>query len=126
MTLFEKYGGIQTVKSVVKAFYIQVLKNEALKFHFHGIDTERLINHQVIFIAHMLGKPAEINVEKTLRDSHKGRKISENDFNKIIHILHDVLFEHSVEEDDIAAILNLMRSHSSDIVDIYSRPPLNT
>jgi hypothetical protein len=36
-----------------------------------------LIHHQIGFISHLLGKPANIHVEKVLTHSHKGRCIAE-------------------------------------------------
>jgi len=54
-----------------------LLKNYKLKPYFENIDTERLIHHQIGFISHLLGKPANIHVEKVLTHSHKGRCIAE-------------------------------------------------
>ena len=82
MTLFDKYGGVPTVTLIVRAFYKEVLSNYKLKPYFVGIDAERLINHQIGFISHLLGKPANIHVEKVLSDSHKGRRISEDAFDE--------------------------------------------
>jgi truncated hemoglobin YjbI len=45
MTLFDKYGGVPTVTSIVRASYKEVLKNYKLKPYFENIDTERLIHH---------------------------------------------------------------------------------
>ncbi|MFN6102633.1 MAG: hypothetical protein ACK423_12930 [Burkholderiales bacterium] len=53
------------------------MKNYKLKPYFENIDTERLIHHQIGFISHLLGKPANIHVEKVLTYSHKGRCIAE-------------------------------------------------
>jgi len=94
MTLFDKYGGVPTVTLIVRAFYKEVLSNYKLKPYFVGIDAERLINHQIGFISHLLGKPADIHVEKVLSDSHKGRRISEDAFDEVLHTLHDVLVDH--------------------------------
>ena len=55
-TLFDKYGGVPTVTSIVRAFYKEVLKNYKLKPYFENIDTERLIHHQIGFISHLLGE----------------------------------------------------------------------
>ena len=118
MTLFDKYGGVPTVTLIVRAFYKDVLTNYKLKPYFEGIDAERLINHQIGFISHLLGKSADIHVEKVLSHSHKGRRISEDAFDEVLHILHDVLVAHKMEEDDIKAVAELVLSHKKDIVEI--------
>ena len=118
MTLFDKYGGVPTVTLIVRAFYKEVLSNYKLKPYFVGIDAERLINHQIGFISHLLGKPANIHVEKVLSDSHKGRRISEDAFDEVLHTLHDVLVAHKMEEADIKAVADLVLSHKNDIVEI--------
>jgi len=97
-----------------------VLSNYKLKPYFAGIDAERLINHQIGFISHLLGKPADIHVEKVLSHSHKGRRISEDAFDEVLHILHDVLVAHKMEEDDIKAVADLVLSHKKDIVEIQN------
>jgi truncated hemoglobin YjbI len=118
MTLFDKYGGVPTVTLIVRAFYKEVLVNYKLKSYFEGIDAERLIHHQIGFISHLLGKPADIHVEKVLIDSHKGRRISEDAFDEVLHILHDVLVAHKMEEADIKAVADLVLSHKDDIVEL--------
>ena len=81
MTLFDKYGGVPTVTSIVRAFYKEVLKNYKLKPYFENIDTERLIHHQIGFISHLLGEvltahkmePDDIKAVADLVISNKGK-----------------------------------------------------
>lgn len=120
MTLFDKYGGVPTVTLIVRAFYKEVLSNYKLTPYFAGIDTERLVDHQIQFISHLLGKPANIHVEQVLSHSHKGRRISEDSFDEVLHILHDVLVAHNMEEADIKAVADLVLSHKNDIVEIQN------
>jgi len=103
---------------IVRAFYKEVLGNPKLKPYFVGIDAERLIHHQIGFISHLLGKPANIHIEKVLITSHKGRRISADAFDEVLHILHDVLVAHKMEEGDIKAVADLVLSHKMDIVEI--------
>lgn len=120
MTLFDKYGGVPTVTSIVRAFYKEVLKNYKLKPYFENIDTERLIHHQIGFISHLLGKPANIHVEKVLTHSHKGRRISEDAFDEVMFLLGEVLVAHKMEPDDIKAVADLVISYKGDIVEIQN------
>ena len=105
---------------IVRAFYKEVLGNYKLKPYFEGIDAERLIHHQIGFISHLLGKPADIHIEKVLSHSHKGRRISEDAFIEVLHILSDVLVAHKMEEADIKAVADLVLSHKNDIVEIHN------
>jgi truncated hemoglobin YjbI len=120
MTLFDKYGGVPTVTSIVRAFYKEVLKNYKLKPYFENIDTERLIHHQIGFISHLLGKPASIHVEQVLSHSHKGRRISEDAFDEVMFLLGDVLTAHKMEPDDIKAVADLVISYKGEIVEIQN------
>ena len=52
--------------------------------------------------------------------SHKGRRISEDAFDEVLHILHDVLVAHKMEEADIQAVAELVISHKKDIVEIQN------
>jgi len=53
-----------------------------------------------------------------LSDSHKGRRISADAFDEVLHILHDVLVAHKMEEADVNAVADLVLSHKKDIVEI--------
>lgn len=118
MNLFDKYGGVPTVTLIVKSFYKYVFSNYLLKPYFDGIDTNRLIQHQIGFISHLLGKPANTDVEMVLSSSHKGRRISESAFDEILYILNKVLVENKMEEADIKAVEDLVISYKNNIVEI--------
>lgn len=126
MTLFDKYGGVATVTLIVRAFYKEVLGNPKLKPYFVGIDAERLIHHQIGFISHLLGKPANIHIERVLKNSHKGRRISEDAFNEVLHILQEVLVNHKMEEADINAVADLVLSYKDDIVELPNTVRVHT
>ena len=60
MTLFDKYGGVPTIRLIVKAFYDEVLNRPHLEKYFEGVDMPRLIEHQIEFVAYAFessGKP---------------------------------------------------------------------
>ncbi len=96
------------------------MKNYKLRPYFEKIDTERLIHHQIGFISHLLGKPANIHVEKVLTHSHKGRRISEDAFDEVMFLLGEVLVAHKMEPDDIKAVADLVISYKGDIVEIQN------
>lgn len=49
-----------------------------------------------------------------------GRRISEDAFDEVLHILHDILVAHKMEEADIKAVADLVLSHKKDIVEIQN------
>lgn len=118
MTLFEKYGGIQTVSLIVRAFYNRVLGNRLLKPYFNEIDTERLIEHQIEFVAYLLGRPVKSMPDGILKSAHHGRRVSETAFNEVMHILEHVLIVHNMEHSDVSAVLSIVASFKNDIVEL--------
>ena len=122
MTLFDKYGGIPTVTSVVRSFYKEVLGNTRLKPYFSGVATEKLIHHQIIFVSQLLGKPVneKLNNNSVLNNIHSGKRVSESAFDEVAETLKDVLVLHQMEAADIAAVMDLIHGFKSDIVELPS------
>ena len=53
MTLFEKYGGVPAVTSVVKSFYKEVLANPRLKIYFAAANSDKLKDTlKAVLLAH--------------------------------------------------------------------------
>ena len=57
-SLFDKYGGVETLKPLVREFYKRIMATPNLARYFINTDMEVLIRHQVQFIAVVMGKPA--------------------------------------------------------------------
>ena len=49
--LFDKYGGVDVMRGLIKEFYAQVYARPALKKYFVNTDIEQLIEHQCKFFA---------------------------------------------------------------------------
>ena len=91
MTLFDKYGGVPTVRMIVKAFYKDVLSRSHLQNYFNGVDMDRLIEHQIEFVAYALGKPKAEYSDESLREGHKDLGITSAHFDEVVNILLSVL-----------------------------------
>lgn len=117
MSLFEKYGGFATVSQIVRQFYRDVLSSQNLKVYFEGVDMERLIDHQTKFISHALGGPAEYT-GRTLEMSHKGLRITEDDFDEVAEILQETLEDVGMEDEDIESVMSIVGSTKSAIVEL--------
>ena len=118
MTLFEKYGGVPTVRLIVKAFYKEVLNRPHLRVYFTGVDMSRLIEHQIEFVAFALGKPKAIYLDESLRDGHKNLGISSAHFDEVVNILLSVLLHFNVEHEDVNAIFSIVDSKRDLIVEV--------
>ena len=114
-SLFQKYGGFTTINVIVKDFYTEVLQSPNLKVYFVNSDMENLIDHQVKFISHLLGGPAEY-LGKSLEMSHKHLNIPMQDFLEIAGILQDVLIDNGMKEDDVSKVMTIVASVQKNIV----------
>ena len=106
LTLFDKYGGVPTIRLIIKAFYKEVLKRSYFKRFFEKVDMERLIEHQVEFVAFAMGKPKSHYPDSFLARGHRGLKITNSQFDEIALILEKILSNFQVERKDISTILD--------------------
>lgn len=106
-SFYEKYGGMETVSGIVHRFYERLLDDEATAHFFEGVKMERLISHQIEFIAHALGGPATVGVG-SLAKAHQPLDITDADFDRVAAHLSETLYELGIEPADIEAILELV------------------
>ena len=113
--LFHKYGGAATVAAVVQEFYDEVLERPELVHYFEGVGMERLIEHQVKFLSHVLGGPANYQ-GRSLKAAHKGLQIDPSSFNLVAGILSDVLSDAGMTDDDVQTVLAIVETTRAEIV----------
>lgn len=106
--LFDKYGGVPTVRRLVKEFYERVFAKPTLRRYFDGVDRTRLVEHQAELIAYAMGKPSASFNAQRLSVSHHARGITLSAYEEVINILRQVLLDANVEGRDIADIINRM------------------
>jgi hemoglobin len=105
ISLYSKYGGVETVSLVVHKFYKQIQASQLLMPYFVGIDIDGLINHQVKFFSYVMGGIDGYDMSN-FKNAHFKFKISEEAFAEVINILRTTLEEFSVENEDINSIVN--------------------
>lgn len=115
-TLFDKYGGAPTVGALTRDFFRRVMSNPMLKGYFVGVDTERLIHHQIVFIAWIMGKPDKPYSQDQLRASHAMRKITPLAYEEVVRLLQQALVAANVEREDQHEILERIDKHRHLIV----------
>ncbi len=116
VTLFDKYGGVETVRKLVKEFFERVHAKPTLRRYFEGIDKERVIKHQIDLVTYVMGKPPPDLDIRHLPDKHHRLGITLTAFEDTVGILRQVLLEANVEGRDIALILSRMDANRHRIV----------
>lgn len=116
LTLFDKYGGVATVRSLVREFFARVQAKPTLRRYFDGVDKERLIKHQIDLVTYVMGKPpADLDIG-ALAANHHHLSITLTAFEDTVGILRQVLLEANVEGRDIALMLSRMDANKHRIV----------
>ena len=86
-TLFDKYGGTETMRGLVREFYMYARASPKVGHFFKKLNMEKLIDHQVQFLSFILGKPARTYGGRELAEAHHPLNISDEDFNEIGRLL---------------------------------------
>jgi hemoglobin len=114
-SLFDKYGGVETVTFIVKEFYKRMLQAPNLKRYFINVDVEKIIHHQIQLISHVMGKPVSIYSGRDMKKAHKNLKISDKSFNDTLEILEETLIDFKVEDEDIKIMLARVNNFKNEI-----------
>ena len=115
-SLFDKYGGVETLTPLVREFYKKIMATPNLARYFINSDMEVLIRHQVQFIAVVMGKPAAFYEGMDMEEAHKSSNISDRSFEDVIDVLEETLRDFEVEELDIIEIIDKAKSLKKQIV----------
>ena len=78
---------------------------------------DRLIEHQVEFVAFAMGKPKSHYPDSFLARGHRGLKITNAQFNEVALILEKILNNFQVKK-DITTILDAVSSKRHLVVDV--------
>ena len=90
VSVFEKYGGYKTISVIVHSFYKDLLQSKTLAPYFKGKSIEAIIGHQIEFFCDALGG-SEVYNGPSIKESHKGLKITEEVFYEAIGLLEKSL-----------------------------------
>lgn len=114
-TMFERYGGFKTVRSIVSAFYEKMLDSAITAPYFEQTDMRRLLDHQSKFIASLMGGPASYTNDE-LQRIHARLAISEEAFEESAELLSEALEDLDVVTADIEEIIDEFRVRKPYIV----------
>lgn len=114
-TIFEKYGGQETVNKLVDAFYVRMLADDNVKGFFEGVDMNKLKGHQQKFIAFAIGGPN--NYEgRDMKTAHLGMGLNDSHYDSLVDNLSDAMDSLGVSEDDIVAVVAKVESLRNDVL----------
>lgn len=114
-TLFQKYGGTETIRTIVGNFYSDVLESTNLRRFFNKTDMKILMEHQTNFLCFLMGGPNQYT-GRNLINAHKNLNITQADFDEVATILKDNLIDASVEQHDIDSIISTVASYADQII----------
>ena len=121
--LFDKYGGVPTIKLILEKFYKDLIKRTWAKKIFINVNMEKLLLHQIQFVSFAMGKPESDFDDERLRKGHAGLKITPEQYEETIGILVKVLTDFKVQFADIKYIGDTIDSKKHLIVNV---PALTT
>jgi hemoglobin len=114
-TMFERNGGFGFLSKVVMDFYDRVLDSEMLGGYFAGTNVKMLVDHQMKFMASLMGGPASFS-DEALRAVHSRLRIDNPSFDEMLRILRDVLEDHEMADEDAVLMLGEFRRRRDAIV----------
>lgn len=116
-TDYDRIGGARAVSAVVDRFYELVMADPQLAPFFVDTDMSRLKRHQVLLISQVMGGPADYE-GRELREAHAGRRISGNDFARVVDHLVFALRDAAVPPDVIDRVGAALGSAAPDIIEV--------
>ncbi|NKQ53602.1 group 1 truncated hemoglobin [Amycolatopsis sp. K13G38] len=114
-SIYDQIGGQEALIAVVDDFYVRVLKDADLAPFFAGANMNRLKGRQVEFFAGALGGP-EHYVGQNMKEAHRGRGISQADFDRVAVLLAESLTDAGVPPHLVDQILAAVAPLAADIV----------
>ena len=114
-SLYDAYGGTESISRIVLSFYDKVIAEPALFPYFAKTDMRTLVEHQTSFVASIMGGPAGPYSEE-LRETHQHLDIDGDSFDLMISIFQQTLLEHEFENQHAEEIIADLRARRDLIV----------
>jgi len=115
LPLFQKYGGMGALRSVIMEFYERALDSDVVGPFFENVDMVRLIDHQTKFMAMLLGGPAGFS-EDRLERAHAHLGVNHFEFDEIVSLISGTLADAGFSDEDREAVLTAVEARRAIIV----------
>jgi hemoglobin len=119
-SLFERLGGKEGITKVVDAFVNNAVHNDVIKKRFTKLSKERVEkfkSNMVDQICKESGGDCEY-AGKSMKDAHKGMKITEAEWNATVSALKAALDENKVSENEQNDLIAAIAPMKEDIVEV--------
>lgn len=114
MAIFDKYD-LDTIAKAVDLLYQRALDSEELVPYFTNINMDKLRNHQVELLSHVMGGPITHRID-ALQAAHQKLHIPSTHFDLIATLLQQSLGDVGIEDRDIKHIMAVVESARNQIV----------
>ena len=118
-SLYKRLGGYDAIAAVTDDFVIRLVTNADMQKFFTGASDDskkKIRQHIVDFFCEKTGGPCYYT-GRTMKDSHKGLMITENDWNIAAGLLVETLNKFKVPKAEMDEFLGLVVSVHDDIVE---------
>jgi len=118
MTLYERLGERDGIRSVVDDFYDSLLEDEELARFFEDADAdiERLRRTQTDFLCEAAGGPETYDAAP-VREAHADVPFEPSHIQRAVGILSETLGSHGVRGDDADAVVNAVAAHEDSLLE---------
>ena len=114
LTLYDRVGGEQGVKNLVRSFYDRVLKDPELAPFFEDASIEHLYSMQAEFFGAALGGPVTYS-GLSICQAHYGMGIEKEDFARFVNHLIDALSAWQFSEHEINDLISRVNTYADDV-----------
>ena len=118
-SLYERVGGEPAISAAVDSLYKRILADPLLAPFFAASAIETVKLHKRIFLAHVLGGPAQSGA-RDMRQAHEGHAIEQRHFYAVSDHMVATFYSLGVDEETIAEIISLLEPLSREIVNTRS------
>src|SRR3954465_13747659 len=120
MSIFERLGQEQGIRTAVDDFYERVVGDPQLAHYFEAVDLRTLRAHQSALLVQVTGRPAPCS-GRDLPGAHDRLGITPEDFDRVVGHLVATLTSFGAAAEDIGAIGEALLAHREEIVTAPAR-----
>lgn len=114
LSLFDRVGGEQGVRNLVRSFYDNVLKDPELAPFFENASIDRLYSMQYEFFAAALDGPVKYS-GLSIHQAHFGRCIEKEHFARFVNHLIDTLRAWQLSEQEIHLLISRVNTYADEV-----------
>jgi hemoglobin len=119
-SLYKRLGGYDAIAAVTDDFIGRLATNKDISRFFVGLSDDsktKVRQHIVDFLCNKSGGPCAY-IGRTMKDAHKGLKITESDWNTSAGLLAETFKKFNVPKKEADEVFALVSSLKNDIVEV--------